>query len=166
MQQALHIFRKDARYLRLEIALSVALAFLLPGLWPVAAAFLIARLIHAEAIPGDNQFWITRPYRWTSLLAAKLLSILVFVNLPMFAGQFFKVLSAGFPLHSIWPGLAWSQILLFACLSIPIAAVAAITPGIVPFLFLELLAAVILVALGQVQFLSSAARPVWPSGVE
>ena len=32
---------------------------------------------------GDRQFWITRPYRWQSLLGAKVRFVLVFLNLPM-----------------------------------------------------------------------------------
>jgi hypothetical protein len=166
MRQALHIFKKDTRYLRLEICVTVALAAILPELWPVAAAYLIARLIHAEAIPGDSQFWTTRPYRWTSLMTAKLLSILLFVNLPVAVVQLYKLIGAGFPLHSTWPGLLWSQVLLFLCLSFPVAALAAVTPGIIAFMFLELIVVVILVGLGQLQFLNHSFRPFWPSGVE
>ena len=57
--------------------------FLLPLGLPLVAWYLIARLIHAETLPGDRQFWITRPYRWQSLLGAKVLFVLVFLNLPM-----------------------------------------------------------------------------------
>src|SRR5688500_7485600 len=96
MRQALHILKKDAFYLRREICLVVAMAamfaFFPNALWTelllvIAAVYLIARLIHAESIPGANQFWITRPYRWQSLLGAKLLFILAFVNLPICAAQ-------------------------------------------------------------------------------
>lgn len=91
MQQALHIFKKDVRYLSGEILLVIALAgvfaWKLAAQWaeillPIAAVYLIARLIHAEAIPGERQFWTTRPYRWQSLLAAKILFILAFVSGP------------------------------------------------------------------------------------
>jgi hypothetical protein len=166
MRQALHILKKDTRYLRLEICVTVALAIFLPELWPVAVAYFIARLIHAEAIPGDSQFWTTRPYRWTSLMTAKFLSILLFVNLPLAIVQLYKLIRAGFPLHSIWPGLLWSQILMLLCLSLPVAALAAITPGIIAFTFLELIVVVILVGVGQLQFLDRTIRPFWPSGVE
>src|SRR5690348_3994597 len=94
MRQALHIFRKDARYLWPEICLILALVTVFGWSNPdaiellvfTATAYLIARLIHAEALPGDRQFWITRPYRWQSLLGAKLLFVLVFVNLPIMLG--------------------------------------------------------------------------------
>jgi len=100
MRQTLHIFGKDVRYLWREICLVLALDAMFawiethsPDPWwaemllTAAAGYLVARLIHAEAIPGDRQFWITRPYRWKSLLGAKLLFVLVFVNLPILIAQ-------------------------------------------------------------------------------
>src|SRR5262245_43089392 len=104
--QALHIFRKDARALRWEIALILvlhaalvaattrpwnrgaavpALSVALPI--PVASIFSIARLIHTEPLPATRQFWITRPYRVTSLALAKLLFFVVFLILPFLASQ-------------------------------------------------------------------------------
>ncbi len=95
MLQALHILKKDIRHLRLEVSLVLVLtaAFAwtemvsrnpiwVRALLAIAAVYLIARLIQAEAIPGHNQFWISRPYRWKSLLGAKLLFIVLFINLP------------------------------------------------------------------------------------
>src|SRR5262245_52525141 len=120
MRQAIHIFQKDVRYLWREIALVLALAAIFTWINPVwmdmlllaAASYLIARLVHAEAIPGDRQFWITRPYRWGSLLAAKLLFMLAFVNLPILLAQWRIVAAGGFPFSSYIAGLLWSQVLL------------------------------------------------------
>jgi hypothetical protein len=97
MRQAIHIFKKDVRYLWREIvimlfvvaalifievrhalrwqdlAMAEAMAWnMAKYLFPLAAWILIARLIHAEALPSDRQFWRTRPYAWKSLLAASL----------------------------------------------------------------------------------------------
>ena len=166
MWQAIHIFKKDARCLRFEIALVVLLAGVFMVLWPVAAAYLIARVIHAEAIPGDNQFWVTRPYRWTSLIAAKLLFIAVFLNLPVLLAQLYGLIRLGFPLDGVWGGLVWSQVLLALCFSLPAAALAAITPGMVSFLFLELVAAVIVFGLSQLSAFGLNLRRPWPAGVE
>ena len=167
MQQAIHIFKKDTRFLRAEICFVILLAVAFPVLWPVAAAYLIARSIHAEAIPGDNQFWITRPYRWTSLIAAKLLFIGVFVHLPVLLTQLYQVNSHGFRLATTWEGLLWSQILLILCLSLPAAALAAISSGMVAFMFMELVIVVIVLGLGQFSFLGLPSfRSPWPSGVE
>ena len=132
MHQALHIFKKDLRHLSYEISLVLlfAMAFAathlrsphaflndswLPQIfWFIGAASLVGRVVLAEAIPGDRQFWITRPYRWKSLLGAKLLFIIAFVNLPILLAQIYIVLIAGFPLGSSIPGLLWVQLLLFA----------------------------------------------------
>jgi hypothetical protein len=146
MQQAWHIFKKDVRYLQREIVLLLALALALYWLGPsgdtagafgllmaAAAAYTIAKLIHAEAIPGDKQFWLTRPYRWPSLLLAKLLFILAFVNLPVLLAQAAILLTNHFPIASIVPGLIWTQILIWICVALPLAVVAALTNGLAPF---------------------------------
>jgi hypothetical protein len=159
MRQARHIFKKDARYLWYEIALvwlfaGAFAAMHIPPLDPsdsglpelalvIAAELLIGRLILAEAITGDRQFWITRPYRWQSLLGAKILFIIVFVNLPIFAAQFSIVLINGFPLGSSVPGLLWSQVLLFACVALPLAAIASVSSGIAPFIVSQLVVLVV-----------------------
>src|SRR5215475_2162267 len=105
MKQAIHIFKKDVRYLCLEICLFIALAALFGWrdynwseiLLPVTAVFFIVRLIQGETIPGDTQFWITRPYRWTSLLEAKVLFILNFISTPVLVARIVIVERSGFP---------------------------------------------------------------------
>jgi len=157
MKQALHIFRKDARYLRREIGLLAGLALVyswaathpMNPVWAelllvIGAVYLIARLIHAETIPGDRQFWITRPYRWSSLLIAKTLGLIVFVNLPILAARFYAITALGFPPRTALAPLLWSQFIIFLGVTVPIAALAAVTSGIVPFTF----AMLIVVAVG------------------
>lgn len=46
---------------------------------------LVCRVIQAERLAGDTQFWITRPYEWKKLLTAKLLFIVTFIYLPSIA---------------------------------------------------------------------------------
>ena len=152
MRQAIHIFKKDALYLRREIALVWILAAVLAWIdtrpmlragnawWlqvlpAIAIAYLIGRLIHAEAIPGDHQFWITRPYRWQSLLAAKLLFIAAFVQLPILAAHLLIVVANGFPFAGSVPGLLWLQMLIFLALSLPFVALGALTAGLAPFTY-------------------------------
>jgi hypothetical protein len=159
MQQALHIFRKDVRYLYREIALVLVAAAIFAWkdpwwvdfLFIVSAALLIGRAIHAEAIPGDRQFWITRPYRWRSLATAKVLFILIFVNVPIFIDQLIVVVRDGFPLATVGPGLLWSQLLWIFCFSLPVAALASMTSGLVPFVFCNL--ALVLATLSVPQML-------------
>jgi hypothetical protein len=157
MRQTLHILKKDARCLRYEIGLILVISGVFAAMhvraahgltndswWAelalvVTAAFLIGRLVLAEAIPGDRQFWITRPYRWSSLLGAKLLFIVTFVNLPIFLAHLFILLIDGFPLVSSLPGLLWSQVLLFSFVALPFAALATLNSGMAPFIFSQLI---------------------------
>src|ERR671924_1084349 len=123
MREAWQIFRKDVRYLRLEILLVLAMIAIftwithngnpyamdvggiIPGTWIVAlfsitSTYLMARVVQAEAIPGDNQFWITRPYSWRSLFIAKVLFIIAFANLPIFLARIVIIATAGFPIRA------------------------------------------------------------------
>jgi hypothetical protein len=156
MRQALHIFKKDLRYLRYEVALILGIALVFAALharahgvgdpwWAeialvATAVFLIGRLVLAEAIPGDRQFWITRPYRWQSLLGAKLLFIIAFVNVPVLLAHLFILILDGFPLGASVAGLLWSQFLLFSVVSLPFAALATLSSGMAPFIFSQLIA--------------------------
>lgn len=144
MQQAWHIFKKDVLFLRLET--SNYLAAILVAWWLASysirvaeiliaftGAYLIAGLIHADAPAGDRQFWVTRPYRWQSLLAAKLLFILVLIDLPVLLAQLALLTHNQFTLSAIWRGLLWEQFLLFFGVFLPMAALAALTAGLVSF---------------------------------
>jgi hypothetical protein len=159
MRQAIHIFRKDVQGLRFEIAgvlvltLFFAVADVTTGpisgasqvmeiLLPAAWCFLIARAIHAEAIPGDRQFWLTRPYDRQSLWAAKALFALVFISLPMVVAQAGILFVVGLPVASNAPALLWEQVLIAAVYILPAAALAAVTANMVQFA----LAALVLVS--------------------
>jgi hypothetical protein len=175
MRIALHIFMKDARRLRMEIAVTVALLACLaaldrtrmdavpgaPEAWlnlllPLAWAFLLAMLFHQEPLVGDRQFWITRPYSRLTLVAAKGLFALAFVHAPSLIADSVILISRGFsPLDSIAPVL-WKQALLAAGLTLPVAALAAVTRNLAQFT----LAAFIAVAAGIVLASWSASTPV------
>jgi len=161
MRQALHIFKKDVRHLWFEIAVAITVvaAFTFTGarraLWladpvtnriaawtlvlillPLAWWTLIARVIHDEVLPGDHQFWITRPYSWKSLLGAKALFILAFISIPMLLADGVIVRAHGLhPLGAELPGLLWSQVLLAIVFVLPIAALSALTTGFVQLIF-------------------------------
>ncbi len=156
MKQALHIFKKDVSYLRYDIGVTLlaaaaftfaeirhvpALGLLLPVTW----WFLVARVIHAEALPGHRQFWLTRPYEWKSLLAAKVLFILVFVNLPLLTADAVIVQAVGFSIAHELTGLLWTQVLLLMAFVLPAAAFAAITSGLAELLRVTLLLVVAIV---------------------
>src|SRR5258708_3698619 len=147
MRQVLHIFKKDVRYLWYEIAITLGLVVmmvvypLLEFMVPIAWCNLAARLIYAEPLPGDRLFWVTRPYSWKSLLAAKVLFILVFVNLPMIVADIIILSKNGFPVFDNLAGVVWSQVLLTSVFVLPVVVLATITTSLVQLV----LAALILV---------------------
>jgi hypothetical protein len=147
MKQALHIFKKDVRYLRYDIGITllatVAFCFMRnPLILPVTWWFLISRVMHAEAIPGDRQFWLTRPYEWRSLLGAKILFIFIFVNLPLLLADAVIIHTAGFSIGQELAGLLWTQVLLVTAFVLPAAAFSAITSGLRELLTVTLFLAV------------------------
>ncbi|MBV8809140.1 MAG: hypothetical protein JO033_10745 [Acidobacteriaceae bacterium] len=163
MRQTLHIFRKDIRHLRYEIAaaLLIAAAFAFAGarrardfsepganqgfawglllfLLPLAWWILIARVVHDEPLPGDRQFWVTRPYAWKSLLGAKALFIAVFVHLPLLVADAVIIQAYGFsPIHQL-TGLLWTQVLLAAAFVLPVAALSTLTAGLLQLVLTSL----------------------------
>lgn len=150
IQQTFHIFKKDVRRFVREIILiaTAALCFALfqnQAIGPIKTAFevvfailamsMIASVIQEDRIPGDTQFWITRPFRWESMLAAKVLFILVFVNMPVFFAQAAIVAHFGFALRSNLSALLWLQVPLLIVVEFPVACVAAVTSNLKQFVW-------------------------------
>jgi hypothetical protein len=159
MSQILHIFKKDTRHLWPEIVISLALtvafvrvsiavwatsnrfdnpllpiiAGLLTTLVPVSWWVLSARLIHDESLVGDSQFWVTRPYQWQNLLAAKVLFLIAFLYMPTFFAQVVLLRAAGFHPFAYLPGIFYNLLLLTIVLILPIAALATVTPNFARF---------------------------------
>jgi hypothetical protein len=103
------------------------LTWLLTVLVPVSWWLLIARVIHAEALVGDRQFWVTRPYEWKKLLGAKTLFLVVFLYLPLLIGQCLLLLQAGFNPLSFVPGLLFNLLMITAVIVLPLLAVTTVT---------------------------------------
>jgi len=137
MRQALHIFKKDVRYLWYEITIMLACVVLVAcNLWfmlfmlPIAWCCVAARLIYAEPLVGDRLFWITRPYEWKSLLAAKAMFILAFANLPMIMADVIILLRHGFPIFENLAGVLWHQFLITSVFVFPVVIFATIMKGL------------------------------------
>jgi len=97
--------------------------FLLPMAW----WYLASLAVYGEPLPGDRQFWVTRPYRWTSLLGAKLLFIVAFVSFPLLLADCFILTLQGFHPWANPGGLLWHEVAVFVVLLLPMIAVACIT---------------------------------------
>lgn len=150
MKQISALFWKDVRHLRPEIGayIAVLIAFSLaapqarPGRNPmglsilvtllhlliaVAWFVLIARAVQEDRLVGEQQFWITRPYRWTSLLAAKLLFIAVCVFLPFVLMQWALLLGTGLNPFAEKAGMALLLHRLVLNLLLPFLVAASVT---------------------------------------
>ena len=150
MSEAVHIFAKDARALRPQILLVLVMTAVvawaqstpnadtvLPELTvslTIARWYLVACAIHQERPAGDRQFWLTRPYSWRSLVAAKAALAVVWVMIPALAADVAIVVSEGLPLASAWDNLMLRQAALVVMFLLPAAAVAAITERMGAFL--------------------------------
>lgn len=105
------------------------LAGCLVVLIPISWLVLIARAVHGERLVGNTQFWLTRPYHWPRLLAAKLLYLAVFLYLPFFIAQCVLLSEAGFyPFHYL-AGLFFNLFLLTVVGVLPLAALSSVTSG-------------------------------------
>jgi hypothetical protein len=156
MKQVLHIFMKDVRRFRWEIAASIVLVCVfaweevrswttpeqfgnrivglergLPTILLLLSWWLIVtRVIQDEVLVGDRQFWITRPYDWRKLLAAKILFLAAFVNLPLLMADVYLLVRDGYDPAGYLFGLFWMQLMIAGFLLLPIGAIASITPGL------------------------------------
>jgi hypothetical protein len=157
--QPLHILRKDARHLWPETLVSIALlvafawaeiqtwqpgdgtfnpAILAVGflkfLIPVSWLVLTSRLVHDEELVGDRQFWITRPYTWYSLLASKLIYLVVFVGIPFLVMQAWLLHHAGLYPTLLVPALLKNLLYIAAIFILPLIAIAAVTATFVRYM--------------------------------
>ena len=156
MSQILHIFRKDVRHLWIEILASlvilatyiwktihnwsvidsnpdvpVVLQNTISALVPLSWCFLIVRAVQNESLMGDRQFWITRPYEWPKLMAAKAFFAEMFVGFPLFVTGVILLAAGGFSPIRYISGLLWIQLFLIMAVILPTAAVGAIASTIV-----------------------------------
>ena len=152
MKQITTIFKKDARHLWPEILVTIILTAALVRIYPytwapsepsaivlqqvaVALLFLvpmnwwilITRLVQSESLVGDRQFWLTRPYEWKKLLAAKVLFLLTFLYLPLLIAQCILLVEAGFHPLPYVPGLLYNLLLITGGIVLPLIAIATVT---------------------------------------
>ena len=175
MRQTWHIFLKDARRLRYEIIVMLALTAVYAwsqGHWsafpsmrnfrlmqvasmlrmyllPIAWWFLASMAVYGEPLSGNRQFWITRPYRWASLLGAKFLFIVVFVSFPLLLANCIVLLLEGLRPWENPVGLLWHELALFAVFVLPMIAVACITANFGQAILAALAAMVPIVVFGR-----------------
>ena len=117
-----------------ETARANSLSNLSTMVLPLAIWFSIAMLIIQEALPGDRQFWLTRPYYWPTLLASKILFIVLFVNLPLFLSDCYILTAEGFPVIGVFPELMLRQLHMTLLFILPALAIATLSASLAQFL--------------------------------
>lgn len=152
MMQALRIFAKDVRLYWVEIVATLTITALfvwvypmdwgvfvqprsiwpwVPGtitaLVPVSWLVLITRVVHAESLVGERQFWITRPYLWPQLIISKALFVAIFIYLPFFIAQCLLLRQAGMHPSLYLQGLFFNLILTTGIAVLPMACIATVT---------------------------------------
>lgn len=169
MRETLRIFLKDARHLWPRIAMLWSLialygwgdasgGFSLAGFFSnvlsgplyLASWFLIVSAIHEERLAGDRQYWLTRPIPRSSLIGAKVLFLLAFVQLPAMISQLVALEANGLsPAHFV-ALLLRKQLLLAAWVVLPAVALAAVTKNLVQFALASLGIAALALAFAMV----------------
>src|SRR5262249_11511164 len=108
--------------------------------------------IHQDAIPGDRQFWITRPISWKSLLVAKVCFIVLFITLPTFVIDWVVLSALHLAPGSHLPGLLWKAGATTAGM-LQVAAVAAVTRNLAQYILVSIILLYVTFALfGVVNF--------------
>jgi hypothetical protein len=111
----------------LPTMLEAQLAALLTLLIPVSWWLLIGRVIHAEALVGHRQFWVTRPYEWKKLLAAKALFLAAFLYSPLLIAQCLLLIRAGFHPLPFLSGLLLNLLGITVVIVLPLLAITTVT---------------------------------------
>jgi len=103
-------------------------------LLPLAWACLVALAVEQEPLTGDQQFWLTRPYRRPALFAAKALFVVLFIHIPSFIADCYILSAREFSALVYLPQLLWKQVLLGAALTLPALALAAMSRSFAHFM--------------------------------
>lgn len=176
----LHILRKDFRRLWPGIAASwVVLGALarqdrwrsdqLAGpvenylnlLVPILWGCLVALAVEQDPVPGERQFWITRPFRRGAMLAAKLLFALLVAHIPSLIADCYVLAARGFSPIGYAPQLLGKQLVWACALSIPAMALASLVRSFSHFVMeLVAVAAVFLVLAGPLSVPAFALEPL------
>jgi hypothetical protein len=172
MPLAQWIFRKD--FLRLWGVLAIAIPlqvlarlvdsspeaaqvqFLTGFFRGLAQWFLVVSVIHEEAVPGDRQYWLTRPIAWQDLLLAKAAFVLIFIHLPCFLTDVVTLAAHGQSIIRFFPSLLTCQFFILALDVLLPAAIAAVTATLARFVWLSL---ALLVGFGLIVSLYSTYAP-------
>jgi hypothetical protein len=127
----------------------IFLASTLPTLALLGSALLVAIIVQQDAIPGLRQDWLVRPIRRRDLLLSKLVSVLIMVQLPMFAADLAEGLASGFSLAQSASAAFGRSAYCFFSINLPMFAFASLTRNLMEAIVGAAAVAVGVAALGQ-----------------
>jgi len=168
-----HIFLKDLRLLRLVVLMVAAMhcgtaalrawldtgegpqaltliASVLPLLCISAMMALIAVLMHTDAIPGTRQDWLVRPIRRTDLLLAKLLFVVLAVQMPLLCVDAAQGYVEGFSPEALIGAACARNASVFCCFSLPAMMIGAVTRNLSQALVTAVASTVMLMVIFEV----------------
>jgi hypothetical protein len=109
----------------------------------IAKGFIITAVVHNDAIPGVRQDWLVRPLRRRDLMLAKVLFVLVMVQLPVFLGDVTALVTIrGVSVSSALIAALERFAIQMLVINLPFLAVAAITRN-----FLEVVSVAVVLGL-------------------
>ena len=110
-----------------EQPLLSSLLLLIESMMFFGVAVLIATLVHEDSIVGIRQDWLVRPIRRHDLLAAKLLSLLLAVQLPMLLANIICGIANGFPVSQSLAAALSQNLYFLIGFTLPIFAFVSLT---------------------------------------
>jgi hypothetical protein len=96
----------------------------------VGAGCLITAVAHQDAIPGVRQDWLVRPIRRRDLLMAKLLFVLIAIQMPLLIASVAEGLVDGFSFTASSAAAVSQNLHLLVAFSIPILAFVSLTKNL------------------------------------
>jgi hypothetical protein len=168
-----HIFRKDARLLwpmaallaALEVCAAVPqhlidqgmrtsqlslLAELLPALALLSVIVVVVMAMHQDPIPGARQDWLIRPIRRVDLALAKLVFVLVMVQLPLWGIDLGVAMADGFALPAASLAAAGRNLQVFCEFALPAMLLGAITSSFVEAFIVAIAGWILFIGIVQV----------------
>jgi hypothetical protein len=95
--------------------------------WHAGIAALAAAAVLQDPVPGADQDWLIRPLKRRDVMLAKLAFVALAVCLPMLVLNLAHALALGFPLAGSLGLIIFKELYVFACLVLPVMALASAT---------------------------------------
>jgi hypothetical protein len=121
--------------------------------------FLMAALIHQEALVGDRQYWLTRPLTRCQLLISKAVFIILYILIPLFIGHLSVLYCLGFPAAKVLPALLAKEIIFAITIVLPAAALASVTRNFAQMVLTGLIGGILTAAVPWHQIIYN--NPYW-----